>query len=235
MQTLCGPPRTSITELFIRATRRLHFTFFMVWCQGQNISDHSVVLHITQELRRKLDQEAYRCRLLGNLDDDDTEEMIGFKFHRESDCTIIFSRYVIFDEAGEMTRLTYSGIYDTGDADDNLRDYSFSPSDWVDFDDSDCDPDPYPIPTTISIDPSIPTYVNYAPEEGIVKYWHDANKNLGIFLKIRTRLSCEFTSFALIVLIFYKHFISLISEPRLCLSVGRSHRLSFIFEYSSTE
>ena len=103
-------------------------------------------VHIPQKLRSKLDPAAYRCCLLGYLDDDDTEEMLGFKLLRESDCTIILSRDVIFDEAVEMTRLTYSGIYDTGDADDDLRDSIFSPSDWVDSDDSDCDPDPYSDP-----------------------------------------------------------------------------------------
>ena len=68
--------------------------------------------HIPKELRSKLQPSAERCRLLGYLDDDDTEELLGYKLLRESDLAIIHSRDVRFDEASAMEPLSQSSLYD---------------------------------------------------------------------------------------------------------------------------
>ena len=68
--------------------------------------------HIPKELRSKLQPSAERCRLLGYLDDDDTEELLGYKLLRESDLAIIHSRDGRFDEASAMEPLSQSSLYD---------------------------------------------------------------------------------------------------------------------------
>ena len=68
--------------------------------------------HVPEELRSKLDPSAVRCRLLGYLDDDDTEELMGYKLLRESDLAIIHSRDVQFDEITFPTPLPDILLYD---------------------------------------------------------------------------------------------------------------------------
>jgi hypothetical protein len=50
----------------------------------------------------KLGNSGERCRLIGYGDDDDTEEILGYKLYREADGAIIYSKDVIFDEKAEM-------------------------------------------------------------------------------------------------------------------------------------
>jgi hypothetical protein len=64
--------------------------------------------HVPIELRSKLAPAAVRCRLLGYLDDDDSEELKGYKLLRESDGAIIHSRDVRFDENAPMLPLTFA-------------------------------------------------------------------------------------------------------------------------------
>ena len=58
--------------------------------------------HVYLEDRTKISPTAERCRLIGYLDDDDTEEYQGYKLLRESDQAIVFSRDVVFDENEQM-------------------------------------------------------------------------------------------------------------------------------------
>jgi hypothetical protein len=51
---------------------------------------------ITPELRSRLDDTRRRCRVLGYGDDDDTEEMDGFKVLFEDDLSIGYSNDVKF-------------------------------------------------------------------------------------------------------------------------------------------
>jgi hypothetical protein len=61
--------------------------------------------HIPAETRSKLQPVAYKCRLIGYLDDDDTEELKGYKLIRESDLAVILSNDVRFDEDAIMEPL----------------------------------------------------------------------------------------------------------------------------------
>jgi hypothetical protein len=51
---------------------------------------------IPAEKRSKLDNTRERCRLIGYADDDDTEEMAGYKIVMESDESILYSNDVVF-------------------------------------------------------------------------------------------------------------------------------------------
>jgi hypothetical protein len=61
--------------------------------------------HIPAENRSKLEPDAWKCRLLSYLDDDDTVELKGYKVYRESDLAVIFCRDVRFDKEASMTPL----------------------------------------------------------------------------------------------------------------------------------
>jgi hypothetical protein len=73
-------------------------------------------------VRSKLNATRTRCRLLGYLDSDDSEELWGYKLLRESDGSIVFSNDVVFDEEatpGPLRILT--------EEDDNLADPDYEP------------------------------------------------------------------------------------------------------------
>ena len=53
----------------------------------------------------KLGNSGEKCRMIGYGDDDDVEEVPGYKLLRESDMTIFYSRDVVFDENCPMTPL----------------------------------------------------------------------------------------------------------------------------------
>jgi hypothetical protein len=65
----------------------------------------------------KLSPSAVQCQLIGYADDDDTEEIKGYKLIRESDPTVIFySSDVRFDESFPMTPLSGTPSFDPYDA-----------------------------------------------------------------------------------------------------------------------
>ena len=85
--------------------------------------------HIPQERRTKLADSAERCRLLGFLDDDDSEELLGYKLLRESDLAIIHCKDVRFDEHAPLQPLPHPHLYsDNFSADPVHRDPDFAPS-----------------------------------------------------------------------------------------------------------
>jgi hypothetical protein len=59
------------------------------------------------EKRDKLDNTAEKCRMIGYGDDDDTEEIKGYKVLCERDRAIIWSNSVRFDEDAEITPLNH--------------------------------------------------------------------------------------------------------------------------------
>jgi hypothetical protein len=73
--------------------------------------------HLPLESRNsKLSDTAVQCRLIGYADDDDTEEIKGYKLLQESDPSIIFySSDVRFDETLEMTPLAGYSVFDPYD------------------------------------------------------------------------------------------------------------------------
>jgi len=89
--------------------------------------------------RNKLSDAAVKCRLIGYLDDDDTEERPGYKLLREDTLTIIHCKSVRFDESAPMTPLNSDPL----DIDDTLfSDPNFTTSDDQSDSDGDHD-DPY--------------------------------------------------------------------------------------------
>jgi hypothetical protein len=75
----------------------------------------------------KLDDSAIACRLIGYADDDDTEEIKGYKLIRESDPSFVFySSDVRFDETLPM--LPLANLTPFSDSSDSLFDLSYSDS-----------------------------------------------------------------------------------------------------------
>jgi hypothetical protein len=74
--------------------------------------------HVPLESRKsKLSPSAVKCRLIGYADDDDTEEIKGYKLLLESDQSLIFySSDVRFDETLPMTPLTGIAAFDPYDS-----------------------------------------------------------------------------------------------------------------------
>ena len=88
-------------------------------------------VHIPAETRSKLAPSAVRCRLLGYGDDDDVEEIRGYKFVLESDHRyIIYSSDARFDEISPSTPLPGFLPFDfTTEGDDIFGDPTYSDSD----------------------------------------------------------------------------------------------------------
>jgi hypothetical protein len=91
---------------------------------------------VPKETRSKLEPTRQRCRLIGYLDDDASEELQGYRLLRESDNVVVESGDVLWDEVVTMSRLPDLSLYDEGVEGDNLfRDPSVSPvADAYDFD-----------------------------------------------------------------------------------------------------
>ena len=76
--------------------------------------------HVPAELRSKLEPSGQKRRLLGYLDDDDSEELMGYKLLRESDLAILHCRDVTFNENAAMDPLPQSELYLDDEQGDNL-------------------------------------------------------------------------------------------------------------------
>jgi hypothetical protein len=83
--------------------------------------------YIPLEHRNKLDDTSEKCRLIGYLDDDDTDERQGYKLLRESDRAIVFSRDVVFDELSVPTPLSDADLLDDTMVDDIFGDANYTP------------------------------------------------------------------------------------------------------------
>ena len=83
--------------------------------------------HIYLENRTKLHPSADRCRLIGYIDSDDSQEHQGYKLIREADNAILFSRDVQFDENAPITALPDTNPFDdTADGELLFGDPSYS-------------------------------------------------------------------------------------------------------------
>jgi hypothetical protein len=87
--------------------------------------------HVAQERRSKLAPAAERCRLLGYGDDDDTEEIKGYKLLRERDYAIVYSSDVRFDEAALPLPLPGHPAYDAREEDLFGRDLDYAEEEGV--------------------------------------------------------------------------------------------------------
>ena len=83
--------------------------------------------YIPLEHRNKLEDTSEKCRLIGYLDDDDTDERQGYKLLRESDRAIVFSRDVVFDENSVPTPLSDADLFDDTMVDDIFGDANYTP------------------------------------------------------------------------------------------------------------
>ena len=93
---------------------------------------------IPPELRDKLEPSGVRCRLLGYLDDDDTEECKGYKLLNEATLEIIMTDDVRFDLGVPMIPLP---DYDLYDDDIQGEDVFGDPTFHLEKDDSDTESD----------------------------------------------------------------------------------------------
>jgi hypothetical protein len=112
--------------------------------------------YIPVEHRNKLADTSERCRLIGYLDDDATDERQGYKLLRESDGAIVFSRDVVFDEEAILTPLPDAEMFDESIVDDIFGDANFTPSE------SDEDPEEFEDVQCRSVTPV------YEPKNGLV-------------------------------------------------------------------
>ncbi len=89
---------------------------------------------IASEQRGKIEPTRMNCRLIGYADDDDTEEMAGYKLIIEEDQNIIFCNDVIFSENFEKlpSNEPYDPIWhDVFSFDENIQtasNVSYSPT-----------------------------------------------------------------------------------------------------------
>lgn len=88
-------------------------------------------VHVPAETRSKLAPSAIRCRLVGYGDDDETEEIRGYKFIQESDIQmVIYSSDVRFDESTPPPPLPGFEPFDFSlEANDMFGDPTYSDSD----------------------------------------------------------------------------------------------------------
>jgi hypothetical protein len=88
-------------------------------------------VHVPQEKRSKLAPAAVRCRLVGYGDDDDIEEIRGYKFVMESDLKfVIYSCDARFDENSSPPTIPNHPPFDfSQDGNDIFGDPSYSDSD----------------------------------------------------------------------------------------------------------
>lgn len=77
-------------------------------------------VHIPAENRSKLEDSGERCRLIGYGDDDDVEEVKGYKMLRESDLAVIYSKDVRFDENERAHVLPDQQLYEDDEQGDDL-------------------------------------------------------------------------------------------------------------------
>ena len=87
-------------------------------------------VHILAETRSKLAPAALRCRLVGYGDDDDVEEIRGYKFIAEDDIKyVIYSSDATFDESSSPSPLPGHAPFDFASQGDNVfGDPSYSDS-----------------------------------------------------------------------------------------------------------
>lgn len=84
-------------------------------------------------MRNKLEPSGVRCRLLGYLDDDDTEECKGYKLLDETNMKIIMTDDVRFDLGITIDLLPHAELYeDETYVDDIFGDPSFEPAEHSD-------------------------------------------------------------------------------------------------------
>jgi hypothetical protein len=75
---------------------------------------------IPPELRNKLEPSGIRCRLIGYLDDDDTEECKGYKLLVEKTMEILCSNDVYFDEQTPIVQLPDKALYEEDEQGEDL-------------------------------------------------------------------------------------------------------------------
>ena len=91
-------------------------------------------VHIPAENRSKLDPSGEKSRLIGFGDDDDTEEVKGYKMLRESDMAIIYSVDVVFEKLHKFLPLPDAKLYDDQEGDDLFGDPNYTPDEIAETD-----------------------------------------------------------------------------------------------------